>query len=786
MDIPAISKTCLRQVRIPVVLFSISLAISTVIAPQAKASFLNPYSLGQFTFLNTNADGSFESPDGGLSVIITGGNNGSGFPGTTDLFINAAASGAVSFQYSYSSIDAPGFDFGGYLISGVFTPFPDQAGSITFPVVVGQSFGFEVMTADNTGGPGVVTISDFSAPGTAVPEPRYSAFVALCVGAALLWKRIQSRATLRCVQVMGITLALSGGLSAQSSQTFYTGTNITGQLTQSAVVDPRNPSQGASAQGAIRRLPPGNKGPEFKPHWQRSRSSRGGQASGASTSQGVQRVSGAASLTVGAGFNGFSFLGLTHLDQRQADQGNQFSVEPPNQSVAVGNGFILEGVNNAVQVFDTTGVSLLPAVLASNQLFNVAPAIDRNTGINGVFPTDMRVFYDAGISRWIVLQRAQDNDVFGNPLTTSHLYMAVSQSNSPTGLYTVYVMETTNAQNPGCPCYADFPQLGADQYGFYVSTNEFNSSLNQFVDVRILAISKASLAAGAATPTIYSLIVRPTTGFEFTVQPATTPPGASSFLASGGLEFFVSTQSQSADNRFALWALTNTASLGTAQPNLTLIETVVPGLSYTFPDVATQRAGPLPYGSTLVPPGQLAFLDGDDCRVQSLVYSGGRLFLTLSTQLVDSNNHFVDAGAYAILLPTYRGGVLNANIQRQGYLTVTNNHVLNPAVAVNAQGRGAITFTLVGPDYYPSAAFVPIDTVSTGTAVQIGGAGAFPEDGFTGYPNNGTFSTGVARWGDYATAVYSDGFVYMVAEFIPNAPRTQFANWGTQIMRVVP
>jgi hypothetical protein len=37
----------------------------------------------------------------------------------------------------------------------------------------------------------------------------------------------------------------------------------------------------------------------------------------------------------------------------------------------------------------------------------------------------------------------------------------------------------------------------------------------------------------------------------------------------------------------------------------------------------------------------------------------------------------------------------------------TNNHALRPAVAVNAQGRGAIA--LVGPDY-PSAAFVNIDT----------------------------------------------------------------------------
>src|SRR5436189_66027 len=42
------------------------------------------------------------------------------------------------------------------------------------------------------------------------------------------------------------------------------------------------------------------------------------------------------------------FIGLTHLDQRlYAGGGNQFSTEPPDQGLAVGNGFVLEGVNAA-------------------------------------------------------------------------------------------------------------------------------------------------------------------------------------------------------------------------------------------------------------------------------------------------------------------------------------------------------------------------------------------------------------------------------------------------------
>ena len=95
--------------------------------------------------------------------------------------------------------------------------------------------------------------------------------------------------------------------------------------------------------------------------------------------------------------------------------------------------------------------------------------------------------------------------------------------------------------------------------------------------------------------------------------------------------------------------------------------------------------------------------------------------------------------------------------------------------------------TLVGPNYFPSAAFVPINTYSTGTTVQIVSPGAGPEDGFSGYPNQGFPETGIARWGDYnAATVASDGSIWMTTEFIPNAPRTTLANWGTFISQFIP
>jgi hypothetical protein len=362
----------------------------------------------------------------------------------------------------------------------------------------------------------------------------------------------------------------------------------------------------------------------------------------------------------------------------------------------------------------------------------------------------------------------------------------VSQTGDPTGTYNVYSMETTNGANRGCPCYPDYPQLGADQYGFYISSNEFSITSGQFVDATIVAISKKALGAGAALPTAYRYILKQFTGYESTIFPATTPPGANYFVASKGVEYFVSSLPLMG-NHLAVWAMSNTSSLDTADPKPALTQTIIDSLSYIAPDAVKQRPGPLPYGSTLFPPGVLANIDGGDNRILSVVYSGGRLYTTLGTEVMDDAGNILDGGGYAILSPTFRkdlqgNDVLSAFALRQGYLLVKNNHVLRPAIAVNPQGRGAIAFTLVGPDYYPSAALLPIDTFSTGTTVQIAGPGVAPEDGFTGYP--GGFGAGIARWGDYSAAVAaSDGSIWMTAQYIPNALRTQFANWGTFLMR---
>src|SRR5437868_1962555 len=203
-----------------------------------------------------------------------------------------------------------------------------------------------------------------------------------------------------------IALAIISGRSSLSAQQpiAYTGTIVTGQLTLTRTMNALQLAQqvqtsGASMSGLPETPPPT---PRLHPP----------------VSPGLFALAMPAvqSFPVAIPTGGLGFNGVSHRDQRLANNGNQFNIEPPSPGIAVANGYVLEGVNNAFQVYTTGGAALLPRVLSTNELFGVPAAIDRTTGLYGVYPTDMRVFFDQSINRWFLLQRAQDYDIFRNPL----------------------------------------------------------------------------------------------------------------------------------------------------------------------------------------------------------------------------------------------------------------------------------------------------------------------------------------------------------------------------------
>jgi hypothetical protein len=532
-----------------------------------------------------------------------------------------------------------------------------------------------------------------------------------------------------------------------------------------------------------------------------------------------------------------SFDGLNHRDQRTANGGNQFSVEPPDQGLCAGNGFVMESLNDVLRVYDRAGNALI-GVTDLNTFYGYPPAINRTTGAFGPFVTDPSCYFDPDTQRWFnAVLTLEVNPANGAFLGPNHLDLAVSTTSDPTGSYTIYRIPvqddgtegTPNHHCAGGPCIGDFPHIGADRNGFYITTNEYPFFADGFHAAQVYAFSKAALASGAATVSLTQIdTVGAVAGNPgFTVWPATTPAGAYADDL-GGTEYFLSSMAaeeangNGTDNRLALWALSNTSSLSSASPAITLRNAIVPVTTYSQPPKADQKPGSIPLGecindtTTVTPAGvgcwRLLFaaepahnevesrLDTSDTRMQQVVFANGRVWGALGTAV--SVGGATKAGAaFYVVRPQVSAASLSGRLDKQGQFGVAGNHLSYPTVGVNASGRGLISFTLVGADHYPTAAFAGLDADLGAGPVQVAREGSGPSDGFTSYKAF-VGNPPRTRWGDYgATAVDGDS-IWIASEYIAqtctltqwlaapigscNGTRTSLANWATRISLVKP
>jgi hypothetical protein len=180
----------------------------------ALPGFTGGYDFNNFIFSNNgaNTDGSVNTINAATgTVILTGGDNGSGDPGTTDwvipidLVLNPNQEGSGSFDWSYESLDIPGNDEAGFLINNVFSFLSNTDGdsSIVFGKVnftvdnTFTSLGLRVSTFNtvngnaNTGGAGVLTISNFNF--VPVPFEFSPALGLVSLGALAVYKSLRKK-----------------------------------------------------------------------------------------------------------------------------------------------------------------------------------------------------------------------------------------------------------------------------------------------------------------------------------------------------------------------------------------------------------------------------------------------------------------------------------------------------------------------------------------------------------------------------------------------------------------
>ena len=198
------------------------------------------------------------------------------------------------------------------------------------------------------------------------------------------------------------------------------------------------------------------------------------------------------------------FEGLNLFQQRYARGGNQFTVEPPDQALCVGNGYVVEAVNDVLNVFNTSGQSVLPDNTATNivaasrpnvnhavdlnSFYGYAPAINRATGVRGPVRdrpelpvrrgdaallrrrADARDAPERRVHRREPPRHRRQQDVQPDR-RLDHLPRADSVTTARR-----HAGPRLCAEHDGTghgPCLGDYPHIGADANGFYITTNAY-------------------------------------------------------------------------------------------------------------------------------------------------------------------------------------------------------------------------------------------------------------------------------------------------------------------------
>jgi len=554
------------------------------------------------------------------------------------------------------------------------------------------------------------------------------------------------------------------------------------------------------------------------------RSLSSGPGNGASVTSGKKAKSNPQFVT--------GFEGLNHYQQRYARGGNQFSIEPPDQGLCVGNGYELEAVNDVLNVFDASGASVLPDNTVTNivggfprnvnhavdlnSFLGYAPAINRTTGIRGPEVTDPSCLYDSQTQRWfVVVLTLEVVPTTGAFTHQNHLDLAVSKTADPTGAWNIYRFDVTHdgtntgGVNPG-PYLGDYPHIGADANGIYLTTNAYPWCCNGFAGAQIYALSKTQLAAGAANVTMQhidtsGMVAAPSdagpTQPGFTLWPAQSPSPGQFNANDNGTEYFLS--SNAADeatnpvtgaggphtsSQIVVWTLRNTNSLNGSTPALALSNRIVtvgqygvppkqqqPG-SGTAPGVNAPQGHCINDTTTVTIAGtgcwRLVFNppapahdevvsrpDSNDSRMQQVMWANGKLWGALDTALNPDGGPQRAGVAWYVVNPNAGKPVLS------GYLGATGYDFTYPAVGVTSSGRGVIAFTATGNALNPSAAYAPIDAVAGvgDWSIVDGGTGAAPADGFTSYKSQ-VGNPPRTRWGDYGAAAVDGNSVWIASE----------------------
>lgn len=257
-----------------------------------------------------------------------------------------------------------------------------------------------------------------------------------------------------------------------------------------------------------------------------------------------------------------SFAGL---DRPSAGSGG-FVFFPPDTIVARGPSHVLEAVNSAVRLFDSSGSAI--STMDLNTFFSYPVDSD---GERILF--DPKVFYDRNAANprfYLIALNAEGTGSSSTSPWQSRIYLAVSRSATPADLSAgnwcrYYINARRNKRKPSKTSWADYPGLGVGPDALVITANQFTFVTSTFTYAIIRALNKTTLSNNAGgcpgLPKVFTW--QPASnkgdGTIFTLQPVQSYTSPSSFAGTTNPAYVISTLFGSSAV-YRVWRVRNVAS----------------------------------------------------------------------------------------------------------------------------------------------------------------------------------------------------------------------------------
>jgi len=416
-------------------------------------------------------------------------------------------------------------------------------------------------------------------------------------------------------------------------------------------------------------------------------------------------------------------------------------VVPPDSNGAVGPVHFVELINGRFSVFNKSDGAKVKTMTDLSFWTQAGVSIPNSWNV-----TDPRIIYDPVSQRWFASQI--DFDPSGS-INTNNFLLAVSATADPTGTWKAVAIPT----DPGGNNFADFPTLGLDAQGVYLSGDMFDPSSNP-VSSTLVSLPKAALLA--TTPSISGLTRF--TNLSYTVRGQLLQPvvcldgsGQGNVLSTGGVGV-----------DFNGNIITNFALVTFQVQNATK-----PGQGTLS---AATRISVTPYTAPLDPPqpdGSIN-LDNGDARISAKVCEvGGVLYAVHNTQVGDR-----------AALRWYRIDPATKTVLESGTISDSIKDLFYPSIAANGNGTVVIAFNGSSISTFVSGFAVVGSTVNGVTSF---GLPILLSSGLASYQRPD--STGTSRWGDYSTTSVDpvDPTRIWTIQEIPTGTTT----WATQVTEIL-